>query len=197
MGLRRIIFGVMYRLGRTPWDGHALPARLKELVEGPAALSKGKALDLGCGTGETSIYLAQRGWEVTAVDFVNVALDRARAKTAAAGVNVRYLRGDVTKLHTYGVGKGFQLIVDGGCLHGLSDDEREAYVREVSEVAAPGATLLLMGFSENPRRRPPGFNRPEIERRFAGKWEVLSSEMDTAISSLKDDPIYVYKLRRN
>ena len=41
MGIDRLIFGLMYRLGFTPWDGHRLSARLAELVEGADALPKG------------------------------------------------------------------------------------------------------------------------------------------------------------
>jgi SAM-dependent methyltransferase len=196
MGLQRIIFGVMYRIGFTPWEGHKLPARLLEIVEGGAALPKGKALELGCGTGDTSIYLAQHGWDVVAVDFVSRALDKARSKAQAAGVKVRFLRGDVTKLHSYEIGEGFQLIVDGGCMHGLSEEGREAYVREVNAVAAPGATLLLVAFAEGKRRGPRGFNRPEVERRFADQWELLSGDIDKAVSNIENDPIYVYDLRR-
>src|SRR5687767_11345624 len=94
--LQRLMFGVMYRVGFTPWDGHALPARLRAAVEGPSALPARRALDIGCGTGDTSIYLARYGWDVTALDFVDAALRKARAKGAAAGADIRWVRGDVT-----------------------------------------------------------------------------------------------------
>ena len=81
--LQRLWFGVMYRIGFTPWEGHALPARLRSLVERPAALPPGRAVDLGCGTGDASIYLSQHGWDVTAIDFVEAALKKARGKGAA------------------------------------------------------------------------------------------------------------------
>jgi SAM-dependent methyltransferase len=195
MGLDRLIFGLMYRLGFTPWDGHNLSTRLCELVEGAAALPKGKALDLGCGTGETSIYLAQRGWDVTGIDFVEGALRQARRKTQAAGVSVRYVRADVTQLGSSGIGTGFQLLTDNGCMHGLSDNGREAYVRELSAIVVPGARLVLMGFAEGKRRGPRGFNRPEVERRFASDWKLLASGVDPEVSNVPDDPIYFYDLR--
>jgi SAM-dependent methyltransferase len=190
------MFGLMYRLGFTPWEGHQLPAELTQLVEGNAALPKGKALDVGCGTGDTSIYLARHGWDVTAVDFVSLALERARAKSEVAGVRVRYVRADVTQLGTFGVGTGFQLAVDNGCMHGLSDADRDAYVRELSAAVVPGGRLVLAAFAERKRRGPRGFDRPEVERRFTPGWELLSGRADPAMSVDPKDPIHLYDLRR-
>lgn len=67
-----MLFRVLYRLGFTPWDGHPLAKGLRDLAEGNGTtpLPPATALDLGCGTGDNSIYLAQHGWQVTGVDFV-------------------------------------------------------------------------------------------------------------------------------
>jgi 2-polyprenyl-3-methyl-5-hydroxy-6-metoxy-1,4-benzoquinol methylase len=195
MQFNRLMFWLFYRVGTPPWEGHPLPERLRELIEGPSALPPGKALDVGCGTGDTSIYLARRGWDVTAFDFMNVALKRARAKAEAAAVSIRTMQADVTRLTPSEVGVGFHLIVDNGLLHGLSDAGRDAYVRLVSTIAAPNATLLLAGFAEKKRRGPRGYDRPEVERRFAAGWELLGHRKDPAISSRPDDPVYVYELR--
>lgn len=153
MRFNRLFFWLFYRFGTPPWEGHPLPQRLLELVEGPSALPPGKALDAGCGTGDTSIYLAQRGWDVTAFDFVHVALNRARAKAAAAGVSIRAMQADVTRVTASEIGTGFRLIVDNGLLHGLSDEARDAYVRLVRTVAAPQATLIITAFAEKPTPR--------------------------------------------
>lgn len=192
----RLMFGLMYLIGFTPWEGHKLPTRLRDLVEGKYVLPKGKALDLGCGTGDTSIYLAQNGWEVTAIDFVQRAVKRAQTKAAAAGVKVRYIRADATKLSSYGVGTGFQLVVDGGCMHGLSDEGRNKYVKELNSVVASGCRLILAGFAEGRRPGPRGFNRPEVERRFAPAWEMMGDGEDPETSNRPNDPIYVYELRK-
>lgn len=190
-------YALFYLIRFTPWDGHALPVRLRELVEGAPALPAGRALDVGCGTGDTSIYLAQHGWNVTAFDFVKKAVDTAGAKAAAAGARVRMLQADVTRLDTYDVGHGFTLIVDNGCLHGLTDEGRDAYVRHITAAAGPAATLLLAGFAAATRiRGPRGFNRPEIERRFGGTWELIGVSKDPGVSRRPDDPVFVYELRR-
>src|SRR6476659_8272930 len=100
----RLLFRLFYAIGFTPWDGHALPDRLKDVVEGPGAAKPGRALDIGCGTGDSSIYLARHGWDVTGMDFVGKALKRARQKAGAAGVKVRFVEADATKLASSGLG---------------------------------------------------------------------------------------------
>ena len=107
MASKQTLFRIFYRIGFTPWDGHPLAQSVRDLIEGTrhtAALPARSALELGCGTGDCSIYLAQHGWKVTAVDFVAKPLERARAKAAAAGVAVDFLRADVTQLSQTGIG---------------------------------------------------------------------------------------------
>jgi hypothetical protein len=58
MPSRQRLFRVLYRLGFTPWDGHPLSSTLRGLIEGEDALTTGTALDIGCGTGDNAIYLA-------------------------------------------------------------------------------------------------------------------------------------------
>jgi SAM-dependent methyltransferase len=176
MASKHTLFRIFYRIGFTPWDGHPIAQQLQDLVEGTGttpALPAGAALDLGCGTGDTSIYLAQHGWKVTGVDFVTKALDKARAK--AGNVPIDFVQADVTHLSQAGIGTSFPLIVDNGCLHNMSDDDRDAYVREVSAVAAPDARLLIVAFRPGGRFGVRGVEPAEMERRFATGWTLLSA----------------------
>jgi SAM-dependent methyltransferase len=198
MEAARIFFGLMYRVGFTPWEGHPVPASLRELTEGSGALPKGRALDIGCGTGDASIYLARHGWNVTGVDFVEKALGRARAKSEAAGVRVRFIHGDARRLRQSGVGDGFGLLVDNGCFHGLDDSSRDAYVREVSAVAAPAARLVLMAFPTGAcRPGPRGVDAPEVERSFSPAWSVIASGSEPSVSATRSrwDSIRFYDLQ--
>jgi ubiquinone/menaquinone biosynthesis C-methylase UbiE len=179
MASRHRLFTVFYRLGFTPWDGHPLAASLRDLIEGDRALPPGTALDIGCGTGDSSIYLAGHGWTVTGADYVDKALAKARTKAAEKGVLASFVRADATRLSTEGVGSGFTLIVDNGCLHGMNGDDRDAYAREVTTVAAPGAHLLIVAFVPGGSFGVPGIDPAEVERRFATGWTLLTSGVES------------------
>ncbi|HME15374.1 MAG TPA: class I SAM-dependent methyltransferase [Mycobacterium sp.] len=180
MGSKHTLFRLFYRLGFTPWDGHPLAQSLRNLVEGTdsqgsPALAAAAALELGCGTGDTSIYLAKRGWQVTAVDFVPSALEKARAKARVENIAVNFVHADVRHLRQAGINGPMQLIVDNGCVHNMNDDDRDSYVREVSAVAAPDARLLIVAFVPGGRFGVRGIDRSEMERRFASAWTLVSA----------------------
>ena len=198
MSSRQLLFTTFYRLGFAPWDGHPLAKSLTGLVEGEgrAPLAPGTALDLGCGTGDNSIYLAKHGWQVTGVDYVAKAVDKARAKAAASKVAVNFARADVTRLSSEGVGENFGLIVDNGCLHGMSDEDRDAYVREVTAVAAPDARLLLVEFVRGGSFGVPGIDPDEVERRFVKDWMLLSSGDEPAMNHNGKNPVRHYLFAR-
>jgi SAM-dependent methyltransferase len=178
MASRNTLFRIFYRIGFTPWDGHAIAQSLRDLIEGTSdspALPGGSALDIGCGTGDSSIYLAQHGWKVTGVDFVAKALDKARAKAGAAGVPVKFVQADVTHLTQAGIDEKFELMVDNGCLHGMSDDDRDLYVKEITAAAAPGARLVIVAAPPGGPVRFLGLDEAEVERRFTPTWTLQSS----------------------
>ncbi len=196
MASKHNLFRIFYRVGFTPWDGHPIAENLQNLVEGTGdepPLPAGTALDLGCGTGDASIYLARHGWKVTGVDFVPRALDRARAK--AADLSISFVQADVTHLSQAGIGADFQLIVDNGCLHNMSDGDRDAYVREVAAVAAPDARLLIVAFLRGGRFGVRGVDPAEMERRFASGWTLLSAGQERELDREKT-PVRHYLYQR-
>ena len=131
-------FELAYLLRYAPWDrwqGKPL-RRLQELLEGPQAPRPGRALDLGCGMGRGSIYLAQLGWQVTGIDAVERALKVARLRAERAGVKPEFVHGDVTQLERAGIRGPFDLFLDLGCFHILLDDERRRYGESIAQVAS-------------------------------------------------------------
>ena len=111
----QVVYRALYRLGFVFWQRDAPPEDLVALVEGPSALPPGRALELGCGTGTDTIYLAGHGWDVTAVDMVPKTLATARRRASAAGVTPRFIEGGVTRLPDLQVGDGHDLVLDFGC----------------------------------------------------------------------------------
>ena len=177
-----LFYKFQYLIGLTPWE------RMPSLPIGDQAVALldqegrgreppyGRALDLGCGTGFWSVRLAQRGWDVTGVDFVPKAVRTARARARAAGMDSFFVEGSITALTTLGIGSGFRLILDFGAVHGLAPEQVRAVGREVTAMASENATLLMYAFS--PARRGPlprGIGREEIERAYGG-WSITSEE---------------------
>jgi SAM-dependent methyltransferase len=98
-----IPYEFLYRVGRTPWDTGVTPPEVVELVEGKTPLPPGRALDLGCGTGNEVAYLARHGWWMaTGVDLVQIAIDRAASRIEGLP-NAAVRLGDVTKLGEMGL----------------------------------------------------------------------------------------------
>lgn len=201
-------YKLLYGVGFTPWEDVAeLPAVADKVAafcdreESGREPPYGPLIDLGCGSGIFAVRLAARGWQVTGVDDVPKALRRARSRAHDAGVELRLVEGDVTKLSATGVGSGFPYLMDFGLFHDeLSDKQRRAMGREVSAVAAPGATLLMVAWAR--RRRGPlprGASRAEIEAAYP-RWKVIDEEpVDISPASffryIKNADPRVYRLR--
>jgi SAM-dependent methyltransferase len=197
MASRQRLFRVLYRLGFTPWDGHPLSPTLRGLVEGQDALAPSRALDIGCGTGDNAIYLAKNGWQVTGVDYVDKPLAEARTKAAKADVSVDFVRADATRLGSEGVGSGFGLVVDSGCLHGMSDVDRDAYAREVTTLAAPGCRLVIVAFVPGGSFGVPGIAPDDVARRFTGGWTMLAQGDESGMDHNGKNPARHYVFARN
>ncbi len=171
-----LAYRLMYRLGFTPWD-RVLPPELADVITGPNALPPGRALDLGSGYGTKSIYMATHGWNVTAVEFVPRALEEARRRASKADVKLDFRRGDVTQLGDLKLEPGYNLVFDFGCFHSLKSEQRDAYVRGVNALAAPGATLLMMAFTRPVPAITAGVTEAELLERFGPAWHSAGSHV--------------------
>ena len=150
---KRLTFWLAYLSGRTPWDTNVTPPELIRTIEGPEALPPGRALDLGCGTGTNVIYLARHGWEAVGVDFVGKAIQQAKKKALGASTMANFFTGDVTRLGTIkGLAGKFDLVLDIGCFHTLSPDQRERYADSLAHYLRPAATVLIYAWEPHERR---------------------------------------------
>jgi len=168
-----LAYRVMYRLGFTPWEQEEPITDLIELINGADALPPGTALDIGCGTGRNAVYCARRGWQVTGIDDVPLALDRAREHCRETGQEVRLVQGDIAGRPD--LGDGYSLLMDIGCLHGLNAAQLARAVGNLNRAAAPGATLLMFAIAKGaPRPAPIGIDPDEVPTVFRG-WQLVSS----------------------
>jgi SAM-dependent methyltransferase len=125
-------------------DGHIWSGRPNAVLAHEASdLTPGRAVDLGCGEGGDAIWLAERGWQVTAADFSEAGLARAVAHAADRGVadRVEWRQAD---LRTWRPDGEQWDLVTSHFLHLLDDGMVEA-TRQMADAVAPGGTLLVVG----------------------------------------------------
>jgi SAM-dependent methyltransferase len=128
---------------------------------------------MGCGSGRDAVHLAGRGWQVTAVEFVDKARARAKQRAADEGVEVQWVRGDVGELARLGLESGYTLLYDFGCIQGLSDSARRGAAAGLTELAAPGARLLFLAFKAGRRLvLPCGMDREHVVALLGTSWEL-------------------------
>ena len=166
-------FDVAYE-GTPPWDIGRPQATIVRLAE--AGEITGSVLDVGCGTGENALYLAERGIQVVGVDAAPVAIERAEAKTRDRGIGVEFLVWDALRLAE--LGRTFDTAIDVGLFHSFQDEERPVYAKNLHAVLEPGGRYVMLCWSERnewgygPRR----VTKEEIRETFADAWTVDSIE---------------------
>ena len=132
-----------YLSADAPWDTGIVPPEVVALVESGEP-QPGWALDLGCGSGVTSRYLARCGFRVVGVDLALSALARAVQTTSRQSLAAHFLLGDVTDLGFVKVQA--TLAVDVGCFHAVAPERRLAYIASLAEHLLPNALYLLYAF---------------------------------------------------
>ncbi len=162
-----------YRSGSPPWDiGRAQPAFV-ELAN--AGQIKGSVLDVGCGTGDNVLEMAERGHDAWGVDIVPMAIDQAKAKARLRVLDKEctFLVGDALELEH--LNRTFDTVIDCGLFHAFSDPERQLYAQQLAAVTGPGALFHLMVMSDwedanwgGPRR----IGQQEIIETFADGWRI-------------------------
>ena len=169
----RELFEQIYQ-GQAPWDtGRPQPAIIKL---GEAGQIRGSVLDVGCGSGENVLYLAAKGHESWGLDFVPVAIERAKAKAAERGIDAHFLVGNALELDK--LGRQFDTVIDCGLFHTFTDEEASGFVQGLGQVLRPGGLLHILCFSDEepgtvgPRR----VSQQEIRDAFHNGWQVQQIE---------------------
>ncbi|HSX46625.1 MAG TPA: methyltransferase domain-containing protein [Patescibacteria group bacterium] len=135
-------------LEQIPWEIKDAPKELVELIRN-RVVTGGCALDIACGTGNYSVYLAQHGFnEVVGIDFSENALQIAKKNNEKFGLPIRYIFGDVTKLAEVLRKEQFDFILDYSILHHLNPSVTENYAGQCVDLLKPGGKLLLVCYSD-------------------------------------------------
>lgn len=147
----RELWDERYRTNFTPWDIGVVDDHLHELVEG-RRLVGGRALEVGCGTGTNARWLAERGFDVVAVDVSPLAIERAGEAAPPSRGSLELLCLDFITEPVRG--GPFDLVFDRGCFHIFDEaKERARFAARVAELLAPtGLWLSVIGSTEGPAR---------------------------------------------
>ena len=132
------------------------------LVELAGDLTPARALDLGAGEGRHAVWLATRGWRVTAVDFSRVGLRKARERAAAEGVELDCVRADLLEYRP--PPRSFELVLL-AYIH-FAAAERDVVFPSAAEAVAPGGHLLAVGRHLDDLGRDHGRGPPDPDRRL-------------------------------
>jgi len=163
--------------GTPPWDIGRPQGAFVQLVE-KGVLHESPVLDVGCGTGENSLFLAAKGFEVTGIDSAPRAIEKAKRKAKERKLKATFLVHDAFDLKT--LGRMFPTVIDNGLFHVFGNRERVRFRNGLYAVMRPGGTYFMMCFSEKeptdwggPRR----VTKEEIRETFAPpKFRVGSIE---------------------
>jgi SAM-dependent methyltransferase len=153
------------------------------LVAETEELAPGRALDLACGEGRNAVWLAQRGWTVTGVDFSEVALDKALQLARAGEVEVRWVQADLREYrpepHAYDLVLLFYLQVPA--------EERRRIVRAAAGGVAPGGTLLLVAHDRSNLEQ--GYGGPQEPAVLYTAGDVVSDLEGTGLRIERAEPV--------
>jgi ubiquinone/menaquinone biosynthesis C-methylase UbiE len=172
--------------GTPPWD---IGRPQSEFVRLEKAGKVGSTvLDVGCGTGENTLYLAKHGHGAWGVDASPRAIQKAKAKSERRGIPVTFLVTDA--LHLGRLGRSFETVIDSGLFHTFSDPERLRFLDSLAGVLPSGGSYFMLVFSDQepadwggPRR----ISQEEIRATFRNGWAVESIQSAKFESNIHAD----------
>jgi methyl halide transferase len=161
-----------YRDGNLPWDTGRPSSELQRVVS-QHAIQPCRTLEIGCGTGTNSVWLAQHGFEVTGIDLAPLAVERAKERAHAAGVESRFVTADV--LHLPDLSGPFAFFFDRGCYHAVRREAPQQYASAVArQLASSGRGLILAGNAREPHDPgPPVVTDEEIRSELGAEFQIL------------------------
>ncbi len=139
------------------------------------------AIDLGCGTGDNAIFLANNGFDVIGVDLSQNAISQAKERALSSGSPAKFMVGNVTNLT--GISGVFDLVLDFGCLGCvIGTVAREKYKETLLQLTRSGSIYILLNFAKNPKSKfnlvPNALAVGEVDRLLGENFETLEFNQD-------------------
>ena len=172
-----------YPLDELGWELGKPRPLLVEFVE-KGLIKAGKALDLCCGAGTNTIYLAKKGFDVTAIDISPTAIEIAKKKTKQANVTIDFLVENFIDLPFED--KTFVFVFDMGCFHHVEVKDRGKFIAGVNRVLKENGLYMLTCFSYKNGQAWNHFTRQQIIDLFSPLFDI---ELLRQISSLEGDGV--------
>lgn len=136
-----------YQQHDTPWiTGYPSTELIRVLDEMGAPA--GPILEVGCGTGDNSLYLASRGLEVTGVDISGTAIAVARSESSRRGLDCRFIEADVLAIDADDHYDRYAFIFDRGFFHCLAEPDGRRWAFRAAQFLRPGGQMLLLSGSD-------------------------------------------------
>ncbi|HUO57607.1 MAG TPA: class I SAM-dependent methyltransferase [bacterium] len=185
-----IRFEGRYRDGSAPWEiGRPQPLILDLWEKGAF---QGDILDVGCGTGENTLFLASKGHSVFGVDLSATAIEQAQTKARTRKQDVEFHVGNALQLAS--LNRVFDTLLDSAVFHVFTDAERPAYAESLAHVLKPSGRLYVVCFSE---KEPPGWGprrvpQKEIRDTFKQYFKIDSIQEATYQTLMKPEPIQAW-----
>ena len=168
-------FKERYKRGDTPWDIGKPDFNLIQTVT-TTPIKPCKALEIGCGTGDNSIWLSQQNFHMVGIDASEIAIEKAKEKALKANAPCTFMVSDILTSRVEGVPFGFAF--DRGCFHTLSsDEERKSFAENVNgHLGKDGLWLSLLGNADEQRDGPgpPQRSARDIINAVEPYFEILS-----------------------
>jgi ubiquinone/menaquinone biosynthesis C-methylase UbiE len=119
--------------------------------------------------------LAMNGCDVTGIDLVDKAISDAKTKAMERQVKVNFVVGNVLRMDLLFFEYEFDVAIDSGLFHTMTDEERPVFARQVHRVLKPGGKYFMLCFSDKElegygQRR---ISKPEIEQTFTPLFEII------------------------
>ncbi|MFH1452152.1 MAG: class I SAM-dependent methyltransferase [archaeon] len=127
------------------WTSQKPPTEIVELIES-GKIKPGKCLDVGCGEGFYSIYLASKGFDVTGIDLSEKAIEYAKRNAEEKGVKVKFIAMDVMDISK--IKEKYDFIFEWTLLHFLMPEERKKYVENIYNLLNDNGKYLSICFNE-------------------------------------------------